>query len=168
MQSPVRILFVCLGNICRSPLAEGIFRKLVEERGLEEYFDIDSAGTGSWHIGESPDDRMQATARQYGIALHDQSARQVTAVDLDEYDHILVMDKKNHRRILELSGASSHQDKISLFRSFDPQPGDMEVPDPYFGGEDGFEHVYNIVERTANRLLDDLVEQHDLPVGEKK
>ena len=168
MQSPVRILFVCLGNICRSPLAEGIFRKLVEERGLEDYFDIDSAGTGSWHVGESPDDRMQATARQYGIALHDQSARKVTAADLEDYHHVLVMDKKNQRRIMEFPGADEHRDKIRLFREFDPDPGDMEVPDPYFGGDDGFEHVYEIVERTANQLLDHLVETHELPVGEKR
>ncbi len=168
MQTPVRILFVCLGNICRSPLAEGVFQKLVEERGLSEHFDIDSAGTGSWHIGESPDDRMQKTARDHGIELRDQSARRVTPADLDAYDHVLVMDKKNRRRMREIDGHDRHEQKIQLFRSFDPEPGDMEVPDPYFGGDDGFEHVYEIVERTAARLLDDLVEQHELPVGSRK
>ena len=168
MQTPVRILFVCLGNICRSPLAEGVFRKLVEERGLSEYFDIDSAGNGSWHIGESPDDRMQKTAREHGITLGHQTARRVTPADLDEYDHVLVMDNKNRRRMRQVDGHDTHEQKIQLFRSFDPEPGDMEVPDPYFGGEDGFEHVYRIVERTAERLLDQLVEQHDIPVGTTK
>jgi protein-tyrosine phosphatase len=164
MQPPIRVLFVCLGNICRSPLAEGVFGKLIEERDLTEYFDIDSAGTGGWHVGESPDDRMQATARDHGIELGHQSARRVIPADLEEYDHILVMDKKNQRRMSQIDGFQAHSEKIRLFRSFDPEPGDMEVPDPYFGGEDGFEHVYRIVERTADRLLDELIEEHDMSV----
>lgn len=163
---PVRVLFVCLGNICRSPLAEGVFRKLVKERGLEQAFKIDSAGTGDWHVGESPDDRMQATAKRHGVLLHDQAARQIVATDLEDYDHVLVMDKDNHRKLKELA-AGGYKDKIALFRTFDPDPEHLEVPDPYFGGKDGFENVYLIVKRTCQQLLDHLIEVHKLARSEQ-
>ncbi|GIV59060.1 low molecular weight phosphotyrosine protein phosphatase [Rhodocaloribacter litoris] len=158
----IKVLFVCLGNICRSPLAEGVFRHLVRERGLEDRFDIDSAGTGSWHVGEPPDRRMRETARRHGVPLDGQRARQFTARDLEHYDHIFVMDRDNLHDVLFLDREDRYGNKVRLFREFDPEPGDYQVPDPYYGGAQGFENVFAIVERTARTLLDRLVAEYDL------
>lgn len=159
---PIRVLFVCLGNICRSPLAEGVFRKLVEEAGLSAHFEIDSAGTGPWHVGEPADRRMQHVARRHGVDLSGHVARQLGQEDLARYDHIYVMDRENLEDVLRLDRDGRFRHKVALFRTFDPEPGDGEVPDPYYGGERGFEEVYQIVERTARRLLEHLASRYNL------
>jgi protein-tyrosine phosphatase len=159
----IRVLFVCLGNICRSPLAEGIFRAQVERAGLADRIEVDSAGTGNWHVGQPPDRRMHATARQYGVSLDGQVARQFEARDLGAFDHIFVMDKQNLHDVLFLDRDDRYGHKVRLFREFDPEPGDYQVPDPYYGGDRGFDHVYEIANRTAAVLLDRLIEEHGLP-----
>lgn len=161
-ETTIRVLFVCLGNICRSPLAEGLFRHHVQEAGLAHRIQIRSAGTGGWHVGKAPDDRMSATARLRGIDITHQRARQLSSVDLEEHELILVMDRENLRNTRSLAapgGATSH---VSLFREFDPEPGTGEVPDPYYGGEEGFVEVFEIVERTSRSLLEHLREEYGL------
>lgn len=158
----IRIMFVCLGNICRSPLAEGVFRGVVREAGLDHRFEIHSSGTGNWHVGEGADRRMRATARRYGFSLDRHRGRQLMPADLARYDHILVMDKSNLHDALFLDPGDQYAHKVRLFREFDPEPGDYQVPDPYYGGTDGFEEVYAIVDRTARNLLDRLVDSYEL------
>ena len=153
MSGPVRVLFVCLGNICRSPLAEGVFRHKVREAGLEHLIEIDSAGTGAWHVGNPPDRRMTATARRHGVDLSSQRARQFVDTDLKDFDHVLAMDKSNLHDILYLDAGDDLGQRVTLFRQWDPEPGDYEVPDPYYDGAEGFETVYGIVDRTTDNLL---------------
>lgn len=150
---PILVLFVCLGNICRSPLAEGVFRQKVEEAGLEDRFEIDSAGTGSWHVGDLPDARMMRTAAGHGVDLSDLRGRQVQPEDLDRFDHIFAMDRNNLHDTLYLDPEGDHGTRVRLFREFDPEPDDYQVPDPYYGGVDGFEHVFDIVDRTSDAIL---------------
>ena len=146
------VLFVCLGNICRSPLAEGVFQHLVEEAGVSDEFEIDSAGTGSWHVGERPDTRAIAVARAHGITLPSR-ARQITPEDLDHFDYVIAMDLENVR-ILENMAESSRTDvQIHLLREFDPEHTGDEVPDPYYGGASGFEKVFKIVSQSCEALL---------------
>ncbi|MEZ4417120.1 MAG: low molecular weight protein-tyrosine-phosphatase [Gemmatimonadota bacterium] len=153
------VLFVCLGNICRSPLAEGVFRHLVEERAWSERFEIDSAGTGGWHVGEPPDPRSQAVARSHGIVL-DSRARRLEPEDLDRFEWVLAMDRENLaalRRAAERIGGG--QARLHLLREFDPEAGsDLEVPDPYYGGNDGFEQVYAMIRRACEELLVEISE----------
>ncbi len=158
----VRVLFVCLGNICRSPLAEGVFRKLVDERGLGGAIEIDSAGTGAWHVGEPPDGRMSEVALANGVSLDHQTARQLTESDLEHFTHIYAMDKSNLHDTLYLDTGDRYGHKVRLFREFDPEPDDYQVPDPYYGGKNGFREVYSIVERTALAILDRIVEENGL------
>lgn len=158
----IRIMFVCMGNICRSPLAHGVFRDLVAQAGLSDRFEIVSSGTGSWHVGEKPDTRMRQTARRHGISLDDLRAQQFSARDFETADHIFVMDKGNLHDVLSLDREDRHGHKVRLFREFDPAPGDYQVPDPYYGGSQGFEDVYSMVNRTARLLLDRLVEEYGL------
>ncbi|MBI2373442.1 MAG: low molecular weight phosphotyrosine protein phosphatase [Deltaproteobacteria bacterium] len=140
------VLFVCLGNICRSPAAEGVFRDLVHREGAAARFVIESAGTGGWHLGELPDSRMRAAAARRGIQLESR-ARQVTLEDFRAFDHVLAMDASVHQELLRRCPPTSHG-KVRLFRDLDPEgPGD--VPDPYYGGPDGFEEVLDIVDRTG-------------------
>jgi len=157
---PYRIVFVCLGNICRSPLAEGVFRYLVKEAGLEARFEIASAGTGGWHVGEPPDRRMTRTAASNGVDISKQRAKQFKAHFLDHYDLILGMDRSNVENMLMIAGAGDELDadvqKVLLFRDFDPNPGNGEVPDPYYGGQQGFDEVYAMVYRTCKNLLEQL------------
>ncbi len=155
-RTPVRILFVCLGNIVRSPLAEGLFRHLAAARGVSEKYEVDSAGIGSWHVGEPPDPRMRKTAARHGVH-YDHVARQFRRDDFDRFDLILVMDAGNHAALLAKQPAPEVQAKIRFLREFDPQGGaKAEVPDPYYGGMEGFERVYQIVERSVRGLLDAL------------
>ena len=156
----IKVMFVCLGNICRSPLAHGLFRNFVAEAGLAEHFEIESSGTGAWHIGQRPHAQMRQTAQRHGLSLDGLHAQQFTAEDLDAFDHIFVMDKSNLHDVLLLDDDDRHGHKVRLFRELDPDPGDFQVPDPYYEGR--FDHVYSIVERTARALLDRLVEEHDL------
>ncbi|WP_340105128.1 low molecular weight protein-tyrosine-phosphatase [Rhodohalobacter sp. 8-1] len=156
-EDPYKIVFVCLGNICRSPTAEGVFQHLVNERGLQSYFYVDSAGTSAYHIGELANSKSRETAREYGIELRSR-ARRFEDEDLQEFDLIVVMDKENLENIKALDPESNFKDKIVLLREYDPAPGDGEVPDPYYGGLDGFQNVFNIVKRSCKALLDELEE----------
>ena len=151
---PFEICFVCLGNICRSPLAEGVFQTLVKEEGLENQIIVHSAGTGHWHVGSPPDARMQATARSKGIHLTSR-AQQIQSGDIRRFDLILAMDRSNLEAMEYMCNPESARKKIRLFRSFDPEvDGDLDVPDPYYGRDDGFEHVYQIVQRTCPPILE--------------
>ena len=160
---PIRVLFVCLGNICRSPLAEGVFLHLAREAGVADRFEVDSAGTGDWHVGERPDSRAQAVARGHGVELPS-LARQVTRADFDRFDYIVAMDRENmwelERIAKETSGAGPRAE-IRLLREDDPDrtEGDdrHDVPDPYYGGPSGFDAVYAMVHRSAKALLERLI-----------
>jgi len=156
MNSTVEVCFVCLGNICRSPLAQGVFEALVNQEGLQDRIIISSAGVGDWHVGNPPDPRMQETAREHGIHLNSR-ARQFQGSDFKRMDLVLAMDHSNLRDLQRLRPASELRDKLFLFRSFDPEHNDdLEVPDPYYGGGKGFETVYQIVERTCPKVLEHL------------
>ena len=153
-----RLLFVCMGNICRSPTAEGVMRRLVREEGLEHQFEIDSAGTGSWHAGDSPDRRATAAAATRGIALEG-AARQVRPRDFEHFDLLLAMDRENLRELRTFSVDGDIAGKARLLREFDPASAgapDLDVPDPYYGGPDGFEKVLDQVEAACKGLLDSL------------
>ena len=149
----VRILFVCLGNICRSPTAEGVFRSLVAAKGLSDRVVIDSAGTGNWHIGSPPDRRSQAHALRRGIDLSGLRGRQVRAHDFDDFDLLVAMDRSNVASLSALAPDADARERIVLLRSFDPDADSDEVPDPYTGGADGFEHVLDLVEAASQGLL---------------
>ena len=152
---PIRVLFVCLGNICRSPLAEGVFQNLVRARGLERHYHVDSAGTGAWHVGEKPDVRSIAVARKNGVDLASR-ARQVHAPDFSDFDYVIAMDQQNLSDLRALARAHGGEARIHLLREFDPEPGDHQVPDPYYGGEEGFDEVFTMVHRACSALLDHL------------
>ena len=159
MNSTVKVCFVCLGNICRSPLAQGVFEALVKEEGLQDRIIISSSGVSGWHVGNSPDARMQQTARDHGIHLNSR-ARQFQSSDFEQMDLVLAMDHSNLSALKQMSAEPEFQDKLFLFRSFDPQHNnDLEVPDPYYGGGKGFETVYQIVDRTCPKVLDHLKAQ---------
>ena len=163
---PIRVLFVCLGNICRSPLAEGVFQTLVRVRGLERHYDIDSAGTGAWHVGEAPDRRSIAVAQKNGVRLTGQ-ARQVAAADLEDFDYLIAMDRQNLGDLRALARTHGGSGRVHLLREFDPEPGDQQVPDPYYGGEDGFDRVYAMVVRACAGLLDTLEARRELMRGDQ-
>jgi protein-tyrosine phosphatase len=152
----VSVLFVCLGNICRSPLAEAVFRHLVRERGLEDRFVIDSAGTSGWHTGAAPDARSTETARRRGIELTG-SSRKLTAADLETFDYVIAMDAENVDGIMALvRKAGGARARVHRLREWDPQPGDGDVPDPYYGGERGFDDVLDLVEAACRGLVGEL------------
>ncbi|MEO0512605.1 MAG: low molecular weight protein-tyrosine-phosphatase [Planctomycetota bacterium] len=150
MPETASVLFVCLGNICRSPLAEGVFLHLARERGVAERFQVDSAGTEGWHSGEPADPRSIAVARRHGVDLPSR-ARKVTPDDLDRFDLVVVMDGSNRDDLVALGADPS---RVRLLRAWDPEaePGD-EVPDPYYGGDDGFDLVYAMCDRACRGLL---------------
>ncbi|MBX3020954.1 MAG: low molecular weight phosphotyrosine protein phosphatase [Bdellovibrionales bacterium] len=149
-----KVLFVCLGNICRSPAAEGVFRDMVRQAGLEGKIKVDSAGTGGWHEGDSPDGRMIQHARQRGYDLSDLEARQIRAPeDLSEYDYILTMDSSNLRNVLALDVKKEHHHKVKPLVSFCRIHSVQEVPDPYYREADGFEHVLDLIEDACRELL---------------
>lgn len=158
----VQVLFVCLGNICRSPLAEGVFRQLVAEAGLTDRIRIASAGTGDWHVGKPPDARMVATAAARAVDLSPQRAQVLTPELIAASDAVLVMDRENLRNARALVSEPALQARIRRFREDDPEPGDGDVPDPYYGGEEGFVEVFEIVDRTARALLSRLRREHGL------
>ena len=144
------ILFVCLGNICRSPLAEGVFRSVLAERGMEDDFVIDSAGMGDWHAGQAPDHRAIAVARTNGLDISGQQARAITEEDFERFDLVLGMDRKNIRELREIAPDAS-RDRIHLFLDY-AGSGAKEVPDPYFGDAAGFAEVYRMI-RVASEAL---------------
>ena len=149
----LRVCFVCLGNICRSPTAHGIFAHLIAERGLGDRIAVESAGTGAWHLGEAPDARSVATARAHGVALRSR-ARRFVAADFARFDLVLAMDRDNRRELLAFAPDGAAQAKVRLLRSFDPSgPRDAEVPDPYYGGDRGFEEVFDICLAACRGLL---------------
>ncbi|MEB3211333.1 MAG: low molecular weight protein-tyrosine-phosphatase [Leptolyngbyaceae bacterium] len=150
-----RLLFVCLGNICRSPSAEGIMNHLIKERGLEDRVMCDSAGTSSYHIGSSPDSRMTAAAKRQGIELRGQ-ARQFTRADFATFDLILAMDRQNYRDIMRLASSDEEESKVKLMCSYCRTYSDDEVPDPYYGGAEGFQYVINLLLDACDGLLDSL------------
>ena len=154
-----KILFVCLGNICRSPAAEGIFNQKIKERDLEDFFVVDSAGTGSWHVGNLPDQRMRTTALTRGIELTSR-ARQIEENDLYEFDHILVMDKDNLDAVKSLTKGDINplNSKIKLILSHLKNSQLDEVPDPYYGGQNGFEKVLDLLNDAIDELIDSLID----------
>jgi len=148
----VKVLFVCMGNICRSPTAHGVFQRLVEQTGLHRHIEIDSAGTHAYHVGNPPDPRAQAAALRRGIDLSLQRARRVEAGDFKRFDYILAMDEDNLHS-LRASCPPQHVHKLSLFLEYAPDLKVREVPDPYYGGATGFEQVLDLVETASEGLL---------------
>lgn len=149
------VLFVCLGNICRSPTAHGVFETMVAAQGLAEKITVDSCGTGDWHIGHTPDQRASAEAGQRGYDLSHLRARQVTPADFDRFDFILAMDKQNLAD-LQVMSPSHFSGELALFLSFAEGDVPLEVPDPYYGGDDGFATVLNLVESASAGLLKEI------------
>jgi protein-tyrosine phosphatase len=150
-----RILFVCLGNICRSPTAEGVMRALVAQAGLEDSIEIDSAGTGAWHVGSPPDERATEAANTRGVTLAG-SARQVKPTDFKDFDVLVAMDSANLRDLRALAQGDEERAKVRLLREFDPASagsGDLDVPDPYYGAGDGFAKVFDLVHAACEGLL---------------
>lgn len=150
----LKVLFVCLGNICRSPMAEGLFRDLVGKKALAGSIHIDSAGTHGYHIGEPPDERACRAMAQHGVDIAPLQGRKVSAADLDEFDYVLAMDRSNLRDLERLAGGP--RPHVRLFLEFACHSADREVPDPYYGGSEGFERVYALLEEAAAGLLDDI------------
>ncbi|CAE6910510.1 low molecular weight protein-tyrosine-phosphatase [Ectopseudomonas khazarica] len=147
----MKVLFVCLGNICRSPTAEGVFRHKLRAAGLEGQVQVDSAGTGDWHVGKAPDSRTRQAAQRRGYDLSAQRARQVEVADFQRFDLILAMDQSNLRNLQALRPAGARADLDLYLRRFDLALD--EVPDPYYGGEDGFEQVLDLIEQASDALL---------------
>jgi protein-tyrosine phosphatase len=155
-----RISFVCLGNICRSPIAEGVFRHLAAQAGQGDQFEIESAGLGPWHIGEAPDPRARQAARAHGLRL-DSIAQQIKPRDFARLDHVIALDGEVAASLREMAPTPADRAKVRLLREFDPlaesgRRRDLDVPDPYYGADDGFETVYQMIERSARGLLDTL------------
>jgi protein-tyrosine phosphatase len=158
----VKVLFVCMGNICRSPMAEGAFRRMLEDFGLAEKVYADSAGTHSYHIGAPPDARGQATALRRGADLRRLRARQVTEADFAEFDYVLAMDRDNLDHLLALCRDPRLQSRIQLFLDYAPEMPEREVPDPYYGELGGFERVMDLVEAAAQGLLVRIRERYQI------
>ena len=159
-----RLLFVCLGNICRSPTAEAVMRALVEREGLTGRIELDSAGTGAWHVGSSPDRRATAVARARGVALAGH-ARQVRPQDFTDFDLLLAMDRANLEDLQRIAPGEREREKIKLLREFDPastDAGDLDVPDPYYGAQGGFEEVLDLVQAACAGLLE-RIRAHEAP-----
>jgi protein-tyrosine phosphatase len=147
----VKVLFVCLGNICRSPLAEAVFKNKIKQKGLEKFIEADSCGTANYHVGQKPDVRTISNAVKNGVEIN-HLGRQLAIEDLEYYDFIFAMDKSNHHNILCLQNAHQHKHKIKLMREFDPV-ANGEVPDPYYGNEHDFQEVFDILDRTMEDFI---------------
>ena len=155
----VKVLFVCMGNICRSPTAHGVFRDLVERSRLQDRIVIDSAGTHAYHVGEPPDKRAQATARERGIDMSDLIARRAEPEDFRDYDYVIAMDQDNYHALSAICPPGL-EDKLYLLMDFAPHMRTREVPDPYFGGASGFERVFELVTAGAQGLLEEIRRRH--------
>jgi len=153
VSEPIRVLFVCLGNICRSPVAEFVIRNRAIERGIAEQFFFDSAGTGDWHIGNPADTRMLRTALNRGVDMREHRAMQVTASNVHNWDWLVAMDENNRLDLLDMG---ADEEKLLMLRQFEPDNPNAPVPDPYYGGEQGFEAVFDIMLRNADALLNQL------------
>ena len=152
----IKILMVCLGNICRSPLAEGILASKLPKNK----FKVDSAGTGSWHIGNAPDERSIITAKKNGILISNQKCRQITTNDFDFFDYIYVMDNNNYNDVLELSKNQEHRKKVQLILNELFPNENVDVPDPYYGVQNGFDSVYQMLDEACDIIAKKLIEQH--------
>jgi protein-tyrosine phosphatase len=159
MSQVVKVLFVCMGNICRSPTAEGVFASLVQQRGLERHVQTDSAGTHAYHVGEPPDPRAQNTARRRGVDLSKLRARRFNRVDFQEFDYVLAMDAENYDALLKQCPDEARY-KLKMFLEFAPHLNESEVPDPYYGGELGFERVIDMIEAASLGLLEHIEKIH--------
>ena len=157
-----RLLFVCLGNICRSPMAEGAFRHVAAEQGVLDRFEIDSAGLGSWHVGQAPDHRAQKAADQRGIDISGQSARQIRSSDFTSFDLLLAMDGSNYGELVQLA-PKSERHKIRRFLDFAPHAGTKDVPDPFFGEAEGFDRALDLIDEAARGLLAELLRDETAP-----
>ena len=153
----VKVLFVCMGNICRSPVAQGVFEGVVRREGLEGEVWVDSAGTGAWHVGHPPDERAQESARSRGLDISHLRARQVTADDCRTFDYVLTMDEDNHRAVSAPCGGDA---VVRPFLDFAEGSPEREVPDPYYGGPGGFERVIDLVEEASEGLIGDIRSRH--------
>ncbi len=153
----VRVLFVCMGNICRSPLAQGVFENVLRREGLDGEVFVDSAGTGSWHAGSPPDERAQRSASSRGLDLSSQRARQIARDDCASFDYILTMDEANYRTVAALCRGRA---EVRPFLEFAGGSPETEVPDPFYGGSEGFEHVLDLVEAASEGLLEDIKKNH--------
>jgi protein-tyrosine phosphatase len=153
----VRVLFVCMGNICRSPLAQGVFENVLRREGLEDEVFVDSAGTGHWHVGSPPDERALSAASLRGLDLSAQRARQISREDCQNFDYILTMDEENYHMVSSLCRGSA---VVRPFLDFATDSPEREVPDPYYGGPGGFEHALDLVEEASEGLLQDIRERH--------
>ena len=155
----VSVLFVCLGNICRSPLGEGVLADRLEEADLSDRVHVDSAGTGTWHQGEPPDPRSADVAMRHGISLRGR-ARRVRSEDFHEFDYIFAMDRSNLRDLHDLESQADGGALLKLFREFDPhRDGDLDVPDPYYGGADGFDLMFEMIDRTCKAFVEHLISE---------
>lgn len=148
---PFRVMFICTGNICRSPLAHAVFENLIEIENVQELFEVESSGTTAYHVGEQADSRMRRTASEHGVRINHRS-RQLFRKDLADYDLLLTMDGHNYRDTLSLCRTEEEREKVKMFRDYDPE-GQGDVPDPWYGGNEGFETVWTIVRRTSESLL---------------
>ncbi len=148
------VLMICLGNICRSPLAEGILRSKIEKAGLTII--VDSAGTSNYHIGEQPDKRSIANAKKHGIDISKLKARQFTKADFDRFDYIYVMDESNYNNVLSLARTEADIKKVDLILNKISPENKVSVPDPYFGGEEGFEHVFQLLDKACENIVESL------------
>lgn len=155
----IRVLFVCLGNICRSPLGAAILKKKIRQKRWEHQVDVDSCGTSNYHIGAGADPRTVANATLNGVAI-EHCARQLTADDLRRFDFIFAMDKSNYQNILKLGNSIDLRQKVRLMREFDPKNPGAEVPDPYHGGEQDFQEVYDILDRSTAKFLEFLEKEY--------
>jgi protein-tyrosine phosphatase len=159
MNRKVRVCFVCLGNICRSPAAEGVMRHLLRERRLDAWIEVDSAGTAGYHVGEPPDARARAAGERRGIEISGR-ARQVQRVDFETFDYVVAMDRQNYEDLLTLAGPAG-QSKVSLLRDFDAaSPRRASVPDPYYGGDDGFDEVIELSLAGCGGLIEHIRREH--------
>lgn len=155
----IKILFVCLGNICRSPMAESVFDGLVEQAGLSGKVKTDSAGTSDYHIGEPPDPRTLEIVAKYGLE-NDHRGRQITTTDFSQFDYIVAMDQSNMADIQQVAPTDSSHTRIFLMRDFENNSNEKDVPDPYWSDQDGFEQVYQILLRSSQNFLDYLQQEH--------
>lgn len=153
---PVKVLMVCLGNICRSPLAEGILASKLSK----ENFIVDSAGTGSWHVGHSPDKRSIAVAKKNGLNIQNQKGRQFTTSDFTDFDYIYVMDSSNYNDVIKLAKTEEHKNKVRLILNELFPDENVDVPDPYFGATNGFENVYQMLNEVTDIIAKKLIEKH--------
>ncbi|NIY74705.1 low molecular weight phosphotyrosine protein phosphatase [Thalassospira sp. HF15] len=155
----IKVLFVCTGNICRSPTADGVFRKLVREAGLEDHISVDSCGLSAYHVGELPDPRSREMAKSRGIDLSDIRSRKIKPDDYLQFDYVLAMDH-GHLHDMRRQAPNTHQNRIELFLDYHPTLAGQSVPDPYYGGSNGFVDVFDMIEEASSKLLADIREKH--------